>query len=180
MSCALSLHQRPATAQSDSAFEHARVSLTSVHHYVAADAVPRGLTAPRNLIVPLMYRPLIESMLRDSPTFRRQCIRIAAEPTLTVRLAVGSAPSRSGIRAATRMRRTATGQLTAFVDIGLFENTEELVAHEVEHIIEQLDGIDLPARAALSNTGVTEIGYDLFETTRAQRTGLKVVSELRR
>ena len=65
---------------------------------------------------------------------------------------------------------------------GVRENTQELIAHEFEHIIEQLDGVDLAARAALPNTGVTAFGHaaDMFETTRAQRTGLKVVSELRR
>jgi hypothetical protein len=174
-------HQRPAIiAQSSSAFEHARVSVTSVHHYVAADTVPRALTAPPNLLVPPMYGPLIESMLRESPTFRRQCVRIAGEPRLTVRLAIGSAPSRSGIRAATRMTRTKKGRLTALIDIGLFENVEELIAHEFEHIIEQLDGVDLAAQAAQRATGVTEIGHgrDVFETMRAKRTGLKVVSEL--
>jgi hypothetical protein len=182
VSCALLLHDRPAIAQSNSAFEHARVSLLPVHHYVAADVVPTGLTAPPNLIVPAMYGPRIESMLRDSPTFRRQCIRIAAEHRLTVRIAFGSAPSRSGIRAATRMTRGENGRLTALIDIGLLEHTEELIAHEFEHVIEQLDGVDLPARAALSNTGVTAVGYaaNMFETKRAQRTGLKVVSELRR
>ena len=80
------------------------------------------------------------------------------------------------------MTRTAKGQLTAVVNIGFRENTQELIAHEFEHIIEQLDGVDLAARAALAHTGVTSIGYatDKFETMRAQRTGLKVVSELRR
>jgi hypothetical protein len=182
VSCALLLHHRPAIAQSGSTFEHARVSLTSVHHYVAAEAVPRRLAAPPNLVVGSMYRPVIESMLRESPTFRRQCMRIAGESRLTVHLAIGSMPSRSGARATTRMTRTAKGHLTAIIDIGPLQNTEELIAHEFEHIIEQLDGIDLAARAALPHTGVTEIGYRAatFETTRAQRVGLKVISELGR
>ena len=38
-SCMLLLHQRPAIAQSSSAFE--QVSLTSVHQYVAGEAIPR-------------------------------------------------------------------------------------------------------------------------------------------
>ena len=77
-SCMLLLHERPAIAQSSSAFE--QVSLTSVHHYVAGEAIPRQLAPPPNLVVSAMYRPLVEAMLRDSPTFRRQCVRIAAEP----------------------------------------------------------------------------------------------------
>ena len=182
VSCALLLHNRPAIAQSSSAFERARVSLTSVHHYVAAEAIPRQLALPPNLVVSAMYRPLLESMLRDSPTFRRQCVRIAGEPTLTVHLAVNPPPRRSDARAVTHLRRNAMGHLSAVIEIGPFEDTEELIAHEFEHIIEQLDGVDLAARAALPRTGVRAIGdrAAVFETTRAQRMGLKVVSELRR
>lgn len=182
MSCALLLHHRPASGQSSSAFEHARVSFTSVQYYMRPTRFPDRLEAPPNLVVASMYRPLIETMLRDSPTFRRQCIRIAAEPMLTVHLAIRSGPLRSDIRATTRMIRNAKGRLTAVVDIGFLENTEELIAHELEHVIEQLDEVDLAARAALPHTGVTAIGYasNMFETTRAQRVGLKVLTELGR
>jgi YD repeat-containing protein len=129
-----------------------------------------------------MYRPLIESMLRDSPTFRRQCMRIGAEPLLTVRLTINSTLQRSDVRATTRLTRNAQGRLLAVVDIGSFHHTEELIAHEIEHIIEQLDGIDLAARAALPRSGVTSMGdgAGMFETTRAKRMGRKVVSELAR
>jgi hypothetical protein len=180
-SCAWMLHDSPAIAQSSSGFELARTSLTSVHQYVAAEAIPRQLAAPPNLVVQNMYRPLVESMLRDSPTFRRQCIRIAAEPTLTVHLVIGPVQQRSDIRAITRMTRKPNGTLTAYVDIGPMHDTVELIAHEFEHIIEQLDGIDLAARAALPHTGVSAIGAvtDIFETKRAKLVGLKVASEVR-
>ncbi len=87
----------------------------------------------------------------------------------------------SDVRAITRMSRTERGHLTAVINIGFRENAQELIAHEFEHIIEQLDGVDLAARAALAHTGVTSLGHstDKFETTRARLTGLKVVSELR-
>ena len=180
-SCAFLLHDDPTIAQSSSAFERARISFTSVHHYVATEAIPRQLALPPNLVVSAVYRPLVESMLRDSPTFRRQCVRIAGEPGLSVNLGVSPPPRRFEHRAMTLLTRNAKGHLTAVVDIAPLEDTEELIAHEFEHIIEQLDGVDLAARAALPHTGVTAIGYSaMFETTRAQRAGLKVVSELRR
>ena len=99
---------------------------------------------------------------------------------MTVRLAINSGNSRSGTRATTRITRNAKGHVSAVIDIGSFQDTEELIAHELEHIIEQLDGVDLAARAALPHTGVTEVGDagGMFETTRAKRMGLKVVSEL--
>ena len=177
-SCMVLLHERPAIAQSGSTLEH--VSLTSVHQYVAGDAIPRQLALPANLIVPRLYQPLVEAMLRDSPTFRRQCVRIAADPGLTVHLTMNAPPRRFDQRAITRITRHATG-LTAIVEIGALDDTQELIAHEFEHIIEQLDGVDLAARARLSHTGVSALGHRaaIFETTRAQRMGRKVVSELR-
>ena len=182
LSCALLLHSRPAIAQSSSAFGQARVSLTSVHDYVAAETAPAHLAAPQNLLVDPIHRPLIELMLRKSATFRRQCMRIGAELQLTVHLAVNSAARRPDARAITRVRRHENGQVSAIVEITSFRDAEELIAHELEHIIEQLDGVDLAARAALPRTGVTTVGYtaNVFETTRAKRVGLKVVSELRR
>lgn len=56
----------------------------------------------------------------------------------------------------------------------------ELIAHEIEHIIEQLDGIDLGARATLPATGVRRCADGAFETMRAIRTGLAVAGEMRR
>jgi hypothetical protein len=181
VSCAFLLHEDPINAQSSSAFEHARGSFTSVHQYVAAEAIPRQLAAPPNLVVSPVYRPLVESMLRDSPTFRRQCMRIAGEPALTVRLVI--AVSRlSSVRAITRLTRNAEGHLSAVVGLAFSRDMKELIAHEFEHIIEQLDGVDLAARVALRDTGVTSVGHaaDMFETTRAKRVGLRVVSELGR
>ena len=173
------LHERPAIAQSSSTLE--RVSLTSVHHYVAGEAIPRQLALPSNLVVPAMHRAMVETMLRDSPTFRRQCVRIAAEQDLRVHLSFSPPPRRSTHRAKTRLTRDARGHLTAVIEIGPFEDTQELIAHEFEHVIEQLDGVDLAARAARPHTGVISIGHHdtVYETTRAQRVGLKVVSELR-
>ncbi len=181
VSCVFLVYDNPATAQSHSGFEHARVSLTSVHHYVATDAVPRQLESPPNLYMSSVYRPLVESMLRASPTFRRQCMRISGEPRLTVRLTIGTG-SPSEVRATTRLTWNDKGRLHAVVEILSRRDTEELIAHEIEHIIEQLDGVNLAARAALPHTGVTAIGPsgDTFETARAKRVGLKVVSELGR
>jgi hypothetical protein len=119
-------------------------------------------------------------MLRQSPTFRRQCVRIAGEPLLTVHLAMTKPSSGSDVRATTRMTRNERGQLSAAIQITPLHDVEELIAHEFEHIIEQLDGVDLAAHAAQRNTGVTAVGQrrDIFETMRAKRAGLKVVAEL--
>jgi len=181
MSCVLLfLRDDPTNAQSNSANGRARVSFTSVHQYVAGEAIPRQLAMPPNVVVSEMYRPLIESMLRLSPTFRRQCMRIAAESSLTVHLAITKPSPGFDARATTRLTRDAKGRRSAAIQITPLHDVEELIAHEFEHIIEQLDGVDLAAHAAQRHTGVTALGYDrnVFETIRAKRTGLKVVAEL--
>ena len=180
VSCVLILRANPTIAQSSSAGERARVSFTSVHQYVAGEAIPRQLEMPPNVVVSAMYRPLVESMLRQSRTFRRQCMRIAAEPLLTVHLSITGPSPGYDVRAKTRMTRDEGGRLSAAIQITPLRDVQELIAHEFEHIIEQLDGVDLPARAAQRHTGVTSIGHRnaIFETMRAKRAGLKVVSEL--
>jgi hypothetical protein len=178
---ALLAHDSPVAAQSGPGFELARTSFTSVHQYVAAEAIPTQLATPPNIVVSPMYRQVVEAMLRGSPTFRRQCLRLAADPSLTVVLNMNPHEQRSDVRAKTRMTRDAKGRLSAVVQIAPLQDIQELIAHEFEHIIEQLDGVDLSARARLADTGVSDTGRrgDLFETVRAHRMGLKVASELR-
>ena len=182
VSCACLAPADPIIAQSGSALDRARVSFTSVHQYVAAEAIPRQLATPPNLIVSSMYRPLVESMLRQSPTFRRQCVRIGAERSLMVHLAITKPSPGYDVRATTRITRDEKGRLSAAIQIRPLHDVEELIAHEFEHIIEQLDEVDLGAHAAQRHTGVTAIGHsrDIFETMRAKRAGLKVASELGR
>ena len=52
----------------------------------------------------------------------------------------------------------------------------ELIGHEFEHIIEQLDGIDLVRVQQQGLSGVT-LGHKHFETVRADTTGKRVALE---
>ena len=167
-------------AHAQSSVDVGRAIFAPVHQYVAAEAIPTQLAMPANITVTPMYRALVDTMLRDSPTFRRQCVRLAGENSLTVVLVIGSHVRRSDLRATTAMKRTEDGRLTALVEIPPLKDLEELIAHEFEHIIEQLDGVDLAAQAARPQTGVTQIGprRSVFETVRATRMGLKVAAEL--
>jgi hypothetical protein len=83
-----------------------------------------------------------------------------------------------GNRARTRIVRTADGRLEAIVQLSPLDNVAELIAHELEHIIEQLDGVDLEAQASLSGTGVRTCGDGSFETIRAARVGTTVARQL--
>lgn len=172
----------PAFAQSSgTAFALDRTSLTSVREYVATEAVPRQLSLPANLTVSPTYRPLLEDMLRQSATFRRQCVRIAGEPRVTVELRIAVSPRRSDIRAETHITRQRAGRLSADIQIFPIHDNVELIAHEIEHVIEQLDEVDLASHAALPDTGVHSLAAasHVFETKRAARIGVKVTEEVR-
>jgi hypothetical protein len=136
---------------------------------------------PANLVAPRTYRDLLASMVRHSPTFRRQCQRIAHTADLVVQLESGRVSANgSDVRAKTRITRKG-GRVTAIIQMLRLEDPVELIAHEIEHIIEQLDGVDLHARAAVTDSGVRVRAGDqpVFETTRATRIGLTVAAEVR-
>jgi hypothetical protein len=55
------------------------------------------------------------------------------------------------------------------------ENYNELLAHEFEHVLEQLDGVDLRREAAEGRAWLLPGG--VFETRRAFATGVQVLRE---
>ena len=138
-------------------------------------AAGRAASLPFNLIVPDTIKPLLTSTWQRSPTFRRQCARLAEHPEvvvqveLTVRL--------RGRVARSRVERRPEG-LTAAMQIALREPTSyvELIAHELEHILEQLDGTDLARFARQRVDGVLP-GNGQYETIRALSVGRAVARE---
>jgi len=143
-------------------------------------AAPATLEIPGNLTVSDVHRPLLESMLRASPTFRRQCARVAAARELSVSIRNSHQPVAPSARARTVFTAGASNRLVAVVELIATADIIELVAHEIEHIIEQLDGIDLHAHAAQATSGVRHCEGGAFETTRAIRAGRAVAEEVRR
>jgi hypothetical protein len=140
---------------------------------------PPHAALPSNLTFGPMYRPTIESMLERSPGFRRQAVRIAQAEHLTVRLEHLYPFGHRGSRARTRILRTPDGRLDAIVQLSPLDNLAELIARELEHIIEQLDGVDLAVQASLPGTGVRTCDDGSFETIRAARVGTTVARQLR-
>lgn len=180
----------PAFAQTDSrarvtgarqvvALAFDRPVTSVVRAYVPAD-FPAAETVP-TLPIALSagaYRPLVETMLRRSPTFRRQCQRLA-NPRLHAVVLRGELLR--GPRAVTQIITLAAGRLYAIVKLAPLDNDVELIAHEIEHVLEQLDGVDLRVKASLPDTGVHACDSDerTFETLRAIRIGLRVAEEFR-
>lgn len=134
---------------------------------------------PSNLEASSVYRSVLESMLRRSPTFRRQCERIGGTAHLVVTLRAQGASAPGFARARTRFFRTDRG-LLASIEVMTVGDPEELIAHEIEHVIEQLDEIDLASRSVMSASGVSLVNDESYETTRAKRVGLAVAAEVRR
>jgi hypothetical protein len=146
-------------------------------------AVPAGQpieALPQNLIVPPVFRDTVDAMMRRSPTFRRQCARIAQAPRMLVVLQWFQPRSSDHARARTVLSRTRDGRDLATVAIRTLDDPVELIAHELEHVIEQLDGVDLAAQLRRHDSGVYATGDSggVFETTRAKRIGVQVAREV--
>ena len=57
----------------------------------------------------------------------------------------------------------------------------ELIAHEIEHVIEQIERVDLAGGARMAETGIDSVSLNgmAFETARAARAGITVAREVR-
>lgn len=142
----------------------------------SAVADPQPLPPP-NLIVPPSHDKLVSEMWRRSATFRRQGLRIAEETGLVVRVRMNPRVPGDTVRATTRVKRQP-GSLAADVSIRDTCCFVELLAHELEHVLEQLDRIDLRAAAERAGRAVWVAGDGSFETIRAIHVGRQVAAEV--
>jgi hypothetical protein len=174
----------PSFAQSNSGYDTVtaleRSTVGALRQYVPEarlSAQPPAI--PSNLIVPSSYRSLVESMFQRSATFRRQCRRIANTSGLMVTLRTNAGRPLARVRARTQIA-WEDGQLHARVEVLTLEEPAELIAHELEHVIEQLDGINLASRLVRNDSGVQKADTEAaYETMRAVRAGLAVAAEMR-
>lgn len=155
------------------------VLVTELMSYPAAAASTQNVrdAIPGHIEVHPVLRPFVDHMWQRSPTFRRQCRRLAAERHVRVRLLLDDLPGRSLDFHARAILRSQDGAL-ASADVHLKPSPEaiELIAHEFEHILEQFDGIDLQAQAGTG--AVWNSGDDSLETRRAIETGRRVAREV--
>jgi hypothetical protein len=121
-------------------------------------------------------QPIVRSLLERSPKFREQCRAIAAAPRLRATVSVSYRNGIGATRARTSFRQNQWGALAAEIEIhGALELTE-LIAHEFEHLIEQLDGVDLKALAREGEA--RRLANGAFETDRAIAAGQQVAGEV--
>jgi hypothetical protein len=137
-----------------------------------------GLFVPPNITMPIDMRAAIERLLPQSSTLRRQCAAIGAAPPW-VRITMAPArPVFGGIRASGSFTWTKTGKFEGRIEIPLSSDFPELVAHELEHVVEQLEGLDLRRLAKASGSGVKEVDQGMFETVRARDAGRAAACEV--
>jgi len=153
------------------------------HETAAGQAVgptPQGVRSPsplpRNLAVSGIARPLVTSMWSLSPTFRRQCARLAEHPEVLVRidLFVGVHDGRASARVE---RGPSSYRVSVEIDASKSAQYVEHIAHELEHVLEVVDGTDLPRLSRQRVDGVINLGGS-YETARAQSVGRIVAREV--
>jgi len=118
----------------------------------------------------------LEMMLQRSATFRQQCLRLDA-PRVRVQIRRDPGLFDRPYRAITVIHRSAA-EIVASVVIAGFGDPTEWLAHELEHVLEQIDGLNIP-RLAHSRHEAWPSTEGAFETTRAIRTGKIVRQEVR-
>ena len=138
---------------------------------------PDHARPPANLQVELFFRLVIDQMWQASPTFREQCRRLAAAPSLLVTVSredPSTVPSFANAWTTLTLKESRLTKAQVHIKAG--SNVAELIAHELEHVLERLDDVDLQAQAG--NGAVWKNGKASFETRRAIEAGRRVAREI--
>jgi hypothetical protein len=156
------------------------LALVSATATAAPHAEPIAVTS--NIRVAPVLAPVFDELVQSSATFREQCDRIARASY--VRVIVSAVMAQSTISrgsARTTMRRYAAGALIATVEIPVpltMGEYAEFFGHEFEHILEQIDRVNLEQQ---TTTGAAQrLADGSFETRRARRVGQAIAIETER
>ena len=153
------------------------ICFTVVNGVLWASSSLAGAALPSNLTASAVFRPSLERMWQLSPTFRRQCRRLSAAPQLHVNLLLEElARHPSSYHARTAIRHQNGVLVSADIHLTRLGDPVELIAHEIEHVIEQLDQVDLQAHARSGTVRKRDDGA--FETQRAIVVGRRVAHEV--
>jgi hypothetical protein len=125
---------------------------------------------PCRLVITKELRPLVQLAWGRSPTFRSQCARLAQAGTIVFVHVVTS--GRILRQAQSVIGVTRDGATVARVLVRWSADTVEHIAHEFEHVLEYLEGVD-HRRAGIM------LSHDAYETDRAMDAGTRVAREVR-
>ncbi len=144
----------------------------------AETVVARMAAVPQTIQIAPELQPHVEAMLHSSRTFRQQFERIVGASNLILIARVDVSCADRTFRARSTIRRYDSGLLVVTVSVGPGGHQAEWIAHEFEHVLEQLDGILLVSLASRGQAGIWYSGSDMVETDRAVRAGRMVLQEM--
>jgi hypothetical protein len=139
----------------------------------------RDATLPSNIALDDALVDAVSTMFRASQTFRTQCERVRMHSNVRVRVefAFPSAEGQS-LRAHCHLQRYEYGRVNAHVRIWRRDGVAELIAHELEHVLEFAEGVNYRALALIDPGSVWAATASAFETRRAVTTGGRVAREV--
>jgi hypothetical protein len=160
-----------------SKFNTAFANNTKSEYETVSSAAPTQPKLPLNISTPKMLRPLLEKMFIASPTFRRQCQEIERARHVKISIRLLRQHYNKGYRAISNVKRYEGGLLKIKMELLVPNDLVELIGHEFEHVIEQIEQVDLAAQV-LNDVSDTSRNHDgSFETIRAVQAGRKVRME---
>jgi hypothetical protein len=143
----------------------------------ATGFVPTGF--PTNIVVQAELRGAVVRLWEGSPTFRAQCLKIGEHRNYRVAMLVEPALALSrAFRAQCVLKIYSTGFVTARVMVLPSRVVDELIPHELEHIVEHIEGVNVKRDANRQGTGAYEVSRGNIETLRAMRVGRQARQEL--
>lgn len=137
---------------------------------------------PANIIVDEPLTDLAFEMLRGSQTFRHQCQRLGMIRVLSVRVSLDLQRQwgRREYNARCRLMRYQYGRIEADVRLITLADAQSLIAHELEHVREYVEGMNFLATSVQYPRRVWITPQGHYETTRAIQAGDQVASEVSR
>lgn len=139
-------------------------------------AVGMPPTLPCRVLAQPHLRALLDQLWAGSVTFRQQCRRLWGAGAVVV--LQGASAAETVWNAESRIGLLDSGRVMARVRVRLGRESVEVIAHELEHVLERLDGIQLALDAMRPGSGTTLAG-GAFETRRATEAGRRVAKEVR-
>jgi hypothetical protein len=133
---------------------------------------------PSNIQITDMFRPTVEALIEMSPTLQRQSRLIGATRSVRIVIAVRGGLKDGHARARASIARHEAGFLNARIELPIAHDLPELLAHELEHVIEQIEGVNLAALARQDSSLAHRDHQGIYETARATRIGLAAAGEI--
>ena len=141
----------------------------------ATESVPASAW-PCKLVVTDDLLRHVRMVWERSPTFRSQCARLARAGALVLLRTASSVQIQRP--AQSRIGVSADGTTVALVWLRMSADSIEHIGHELEHVLEHVEKVNLRQMLARHRSGVTVsvVGY---ETDRAIAAGRRVAREVR-